>query len=88
MKTRELKVSIKVTVPKAVIDNTDEPYFYKIGFEKEDEVLKNEVENGIEAWFDGFELVGKRVGEDIEITDTAEEMITAKLHYTVLVEIY
>lgn len=87
MKTRELKVSVKVTVPKTVIDNTDEPYFYKIGFEKEDDVVKNEVENGVEAWFDGFELVEPRIGDDIEIAETGEETVTAKLHYTVLVEI-
>lgn len=87
MKTRELKVSVKVTVPKTVIDNTDEPYFYKIGFEKEDDVVKNEVENGVEAWFDGFELVEPRIGDNIEIAETDEETVTAKLHYTVLVEI-
>ncbi len=84
MHTRELKVSIKVSVPKSVIDSTDGPYFYNIGFEKEEFVAQNEVENGIEAWFEGFELV-TRAGETT-IDGADEELVTAKLHYTVLVE--
>ncbi|MBL1407338.1 hypothetical protein [Sphingobacterium faecale] len=80
MHTKEVKVSIKVSVPKVVVDEADGPYFYNIGFEKEDFVKKNEVENGIEAWFEGFELVAN--------TDTSieEDTVTAKLHYMVLVE--
>ncbi len=85
MHTRELKVSIKVTVPKSVIDNTDGPYFYNIGFEKEEFVVKNEVENGVEAWFEGFELISRNGEELLEAVE--EELVTAKLHYTVLVEV-
>lgn len=85
MKTKEIKVSIKMTVPKAVIDRTDGPYFYNIGFENEAIVVKNEVENGIEAWFEGFELLPGR--NDDRPNLRAEEMVTAKLHYTVLVEV-
>lgn len=84
MHIRELKVSIKVTVPKSVIDNTDGPYFYNIGFEKEEFVAKNEVENGVEAWFEGFELIAGTGEEAIDAPD--EKLVTAKLHYTVLVE--
>lgn len=84
MKTKELKVSIKVVVSKALVDASNEPYFYKIGFEKEAEVVEREVENGIEAWFDGFELIET----SIETTPDCEQMVTARLHYTVLVEVH
>ncbi|MFD2556987.1 hypothetical protein [Sphingobacterium tabacisoli] len=84
MHTRELKVSIKVSVPKSVIDNTDGPYFYNIGFEKEEFVAKNEVENGIEAWFEGFELITR--ADEVASDAPGDEIVTAKLHYTVLVE--
>ncbi|WP_144062721.1 hypothetical protein [Sphingobacterium paucimobilis] len=80
MSTKELKVSIKVTVPRSVVDEADGPYFYNIGFEKEEFVKKNEVENGIEAWFEGFELVANAD------TSVEEDMVTAKLHYMVLVD--
>ncbi|TDQ78061.1 hypothetical protein [Sphingobacterium yanglingense] len=84
MHTRELKVSIKVSAPKSVIDSTDGPYFYNIGFEKEEFVAKNEVENGLEAWFEGFELITRTGEAAVDVSD--EELVTAKLHYTVLVE--
>lgn len=87
MRTKELKVSIKVTVPKTLIDASDEPYFYKIGFEKEGEVVENEVENGVEAWFDGFELLDVP-SETLSATGIdSEPMVTARLHYTVFVEV-
>lgn len=80
MNTKELKVSIKVTVPRSVVDEVDGPYFYNIGFEKEEFVKKNEVENGIEAWFEGFELLANAD------TSVEEDMVTAKLHYMVVVD--
>lgn len=86
MHTREIKVSIKVVVPKVLVDSSDEPYFYKLGFEKEAEVLANEVEHGIEAWFDGFELLEPVVGAASAAEAGTEEMVLARLHYTVLVE--
>lgn len=88
MKTKELKVSIKVNVQRSVLDSTDEPYFYRLGFEKEEEVLKTEVDKGIEAWFEGFEILSnERMTSEFRQQEDGEQLVTARLYYNVLVEV-
>lgn len=83
MNVKTEKRSVYITIPRKEVDAYQGAYFYHKGVEMEDEVQNREVENGLNATFDGFEVLSDFEQVQLLGEAPAEPSITAKLYYYV-----
>ncbi|KGE12291.1 hypothetical protein [Sphingobacterium deserti] len=87
MRIKTDRIYVLITVPKRIVMQHEGVFFYEKGIEMEDQVKENEVTNGVNATFEGFEVLS-----DFEQRELLQEVpevdsISAKLYYYVDYEV-
>ncbi|WP_270090483.1 hypothetical protein [Sphingobacterium sp. SYP-B4668] len=83
MKTKIERIHVLLTVPRSIVDAAEYPYFHERGLSMEDSVKEQEVKNGIDASFDGFEILSATEQLEHVAPIPDEDTVTAKLYYYV-----
>lgn len=84
MESKVERIVVYLTVPKAVIDVAEGPYFYEKGLAGEED-LKNKTERATSADFDGFLMMDAHEQNAYLGGPSDEETVTAKLFYLVTI---
>ncbi|TDS13274.1 hypothetical protein [Sphingobacterium paludis] len=87
MRIKTDRIYVLITIPKRIVMQHEGVFFHEKGIEMEEQVKEQEVKNGVNATFEGFEVLSDFEQRQLLQEVPEEESISAKLYYYVDYEI-